>query len=65
MRRKHHSRVEMQIDEMVIQMQSDMNVSLLSIDSKHLFEELCTEGMLVQGWKEVKRNRGSSGSDGH
>lgn len=55
----------MQIDEMVIQMQSDMNVSLLSIDSKHLFEELCTEGMLVQGWKEVKRNRGSSGSDGH
>jgi RNA-directed DNA polymerase len=54
----------MQIDEMVIQMQSDMNVSLLSIDRKHLFEELCTERMLLQGWKEVKRNRGSSGSDG-
>ncbi len=45
-------------------MQSNMNLSLLSIDSKHLFEELCTEWKLMQGWREVKRNRGSSGVDG-
>lgn len=63
-RRKHHSRAEIQIEEMVNQMQSDMNESLLPIDSKHLFEELCTDRILLQGWKEVKRNRGTSGSDG-
>lgn len=41
-----------------------MTFDLLSIDSKHLFEELCTEGKLVQGWREVRKNRGTSGSDG-
>ena len=41
-----------------------MTFDLLSIDSKHLFEELCTERKLVQGWREVRKNRGTSGSDG-
>lgn len=41
-----------------------MNQSLLSIESKHLYEELCTERKLMQGWKEVRRNRGRSGIDG-
>ena len=45
-------------------MQSEMTFDLLSIDSKHLFEELCTERKLVQGWREVRKNRGTSGSDG-
>ena len=45
-------------------MQSKMTFDLLSIDSKHLFEELCTERKLVQGWREVRKNRGTSGSDG-
>src|SRR5690606_2191504 len=36
----------------------------LSIDSKHLFEQLCTEKNLLEGWREVKRNRGTSGRDG-
>lgn len=41
-----------------------MTFGLLSIDSKHLFEELCTEWKLRQGWREVRRNRGTSGIDG-
>ena len=45
-------------------MQSEMTFDLLSIDSKHLFEELCTERKLLQGWREVRKNRGTSGSDG-
>jgi group II intron reverse transcriptase/maturase len=45
-------------------MQSQMTFDLLSIDSKLLFEELCSERRLLQGWKEVKRNRGTSGIDG-
>jgi group II intron reverse transcriptase/maturase len=45
-------------------MQSEMTFDLLPIDSKHLFEELCTERKLVQGWREVRKNRGTSGSDG-
>jgi group II intron reverse transcriptase/maturase len=45
-------------------MQSEMNIDTLSIDSKHLFEQLCTEKKLIEGWREVKRNRGTSGSDG-
>lgn len=45
-------------------MQSEMNLDPLSIDSKHLFEQLCTEKRLLQGWREVRRNRGTSGSDG-
>lgn len=45
-------------------MQSEMNLGTLSIDSKHLFEKLCTEKKLLEGWREVKRNRGTSGSDG-
>lgn len=54
----------MQIDEMEIQMQSEMNLNTLSIDSKYLFEQLCTEKKLLEGLSEVKRNRGTSGSDG-
>lgn len=45
-------------------MQSEMNLNTLSIDSKYLFEQLCTEKKLLEGWREVKRNRGTSGSDG-
>src|SRR5580692_727099 len=41
-----------------------MNLNALSIDSKYLFEQLCTEKRLLEGWREVKRNRGTSGSDG-
>lgn len=44
-------------------MQSQMNLNLLSRDSKHLFEELCSKRILLQSWKEVKRNRGTSGID--
>jgi group II intron reverse transcriptase/maturase len=45
-------------------MKSEMNQETLPIDSKYLFEYLCTEAMLKQGWLEVKKNRGTSGSDG-
>jgi RNA-directed DNA polymerase len=45
-------------------MQSQMTFDLLSIDSKHLFEELCTNWRLMQGWREVRGNRGASGIDG-
>ena len=45
-------------------MQSKMNIDALPIDSKHLFEQLCTDKKLLEGWREVKRNRGTSGSDG-
>jgi group II intron reverse transcriptase/maturase len=41
-----------------------MNINTLSVDSKYLFEQLCTEKKLLEGWREVKRNRGTSGSDG-
>lgn len=41
-----------------------MTLDLLSIDSKHLFEELCSEWRLMHGWREVRKNRGTSGSDG-
>lgn len=41
-----------------------MNRDTLSIDSKYLFEQLCTEKNLLEGWREVKRNRGTSGIDG-
>jgi RNA-directed DNA polymerase len=41
-----------------------MNLNTLSIDSKYLFEQLCTEKKLLQGWREVRSNRGTSGSDG-
>jgi RNA-directed DNA polymerase len=54
----------MRIEEMETQVQSEMNINTLSIDSKHLFEQLCTEKKLVEGWREVKRNRGTSGIDG-
>lgn len=43
---------------------SEMSESRLPIDSKDLFEQLCTEGMLMEGWKAVRRNRGTSGNDG-
>jgi len=49
---------------MEIQVQSEMNQDTLSYDSKYLFEQLCIEKMLLQGWCEVRRNRGASGSDG-
>ena len=45
-------------------MQSEMDIDTISIDSKHLFEQLCTEKKLLQGWQEVRRNRGASGIDG-
>jgi RNA-directed DNA polymerase len=45
-------------------LQSEMNINTLSIDSKYLFEQLCTEKKLLEGWREVKRNRGTSGVDG-
>ena len=64
MRRRDDSRMDLQIEEREIQMQSDMNMNLLPRDSKRLFEDLCTERKLLQGWGEVKRNRGSSGIDG-
>jgi len=41
-----------------------MKIDLLSIDNKHLFEELCNERKLLQGWREVRKNRGTSGIDG-
>jgi len=44
--------------------QSEMNQDTLSYDSKYLFEQLCTEKKLLQGWSEVRRNRGAHGSDG-
>ncbi len=53
-----------QIDEVVIQMHSQMTLDLLSKDSKHLFEQLCSEWSLMQGWRDVKKNRGTSGIDG-
>lgn len=65
MSRKHHGWVQTQIDERVIQMNTSMtNMDLLLIEKKELFEELCTERRLMRGWREVKRNRGTSGSDG-
>lgn len=45
-------------------LQSEMNTDTLSIDSKHLFEQLCTEKKLLEAWSEVRSNRGTSGSDG-
>ena len=41
-----------------------MTIDLQSIDSKHLFEELCSSWRLKQGWQEVRRNQGTSGIDG-
>src|SRR5690348_10002688 len=49
---------------MRIQMQSKLNFEALPIESKRLFEQLCTERKLMEGWREVKRNRGTSGIDG-
>lgn len=45
-------------------MQGKLDFETLPIDSKHLFEQLCQERNLMKGWREVKKNRGSSGSDG-
>lgn len=56
--------MQTQIAERVIHnKKSEVNVNLLPIDSKHLFEVLCSKEQLLQGWREVKRNRGTSGSD--
>ena len=55
----------MRIEEMETRkLQSEMNIDALPINSKHLFEQLCTEKKLLEGWCEVKRNRGTSGNDG-
>lgn len=45
-------------------MQGKLDFKALLIESKHLFEQLCTERKLLEGWREVKRNRGTSGIDG-
>lgn len=45
-------------------MQSELNIDALSTDRKRLFDELCTERKLLEGWREVRKNRGSSGIDG-
>lgn len=44
--------------------QGKLNFEALPIYSNHLFEQLCTERKLLEGWREVKRNRGTSGIDG-
>jgi group II intron reverse transcriptase/maturase len=41
-----------------------MNNESLPLSSKYLFEQLCTEAKLLEGWIAVKRNRGTSGIDG-
>jgi RNA-directed DNA polymerase len=45
-------------------MQSELNLDARPIESKHLFEHLCTEKKLLEGWREVKKNRGAPGIDG-
>lgn len=40
------------------------NLGALFNDNKSLFDRLCTEEMLLRGWRDVKKNRGSSGIDG-
>jgi RNA-directed DNA polymerase len=45
-------------------MQSQKTFNLLPIDTKHLYEELCSNWRLMQGWREVRKNRGTSGIDG-
>lgn len=52
--------VEMKMQEI----QNEMNNESLPLSSKHLFEQLCTEAKLLEGWRDVKRNRGTSGIDG-
>ena len=44
--------------------QSEPKFETLSIETKYLFEQLCTEKKLLEGWREVRRNRGTSGIDG-
>lgn len=41
-----------------------MNQDMLSLDTKHLFEQLVTEKNLLRGWYEVRRNKGAAGIDG-
>lgn len=43
---------------------NEMNNKSLPLSSKYLFEQLCTETKLLEGWIAVKRNRGTSGIDG-
>lgn len=45
-------------------MQNEVNNETLPMSSKYLFEQLCTEKKLLEGWKDVRRNRGASGIDG-
>ena len=45
-------------------MQSELNFKTLSTEDKPLFEQLCMEKTLLEGWSEVRRNRGASGIDG-
>jgi RNA-directed DNA polymerase len=49
---------------MEYKLQSELDVDALSTGTKRLFEQLCTERRLLEGWLEVKKNRGTSGSDG-
>ena len=56
--------VLMQIEEMETQMKGQMNLETLFIGDKELFEQLCTEGSLLEGWHAVRKNRGSPGIDG-
>jgi len=44
--------------------QRELNLIHYPIGSKYLFEELCTEKRLLEGWREVRKNRGTSGIDG-
>ncbi len=45
-------------------MQGTLNFEAHPLESAHLFDTLCTERRLLEGWREVKRNRGSPGIDG-
>jgi group II intron reverse transcriptase/maturase len=55
----------MQTNEMKArELKYKMNSKTLSTSSKDLFEQLCTEAKLLEGWRDVKRNRGTSGIDG-
>jgi len=63
-RRKHPSWVLVQTEEMGYKLQSKLSIETQPINTKHLFEQLCTESKLLEGWLEVKKNRGTSGIDG-
>jgi group II intron reverse transcriptase/maturase len=45
-------------------MQEEISRDILSINGEYLFERLCTEKKLLEGWAEVRRNQGAPGIDG-